>query len=59
MYSIEEMYAEKNDMTFIVLEEYNEEDKLISETVIGFYHGEPKDEITKSFLYSLKAEYMR
>lgn len=45
------VYAEKDDMTFIIKETDN------STEVVGFYWGEPDEEATKNFIGKLKAEY--
>ena len=49
------VYAEKDDMTFI-MEEKNEVGKR-KLSVIGFYFGEPNDENTEDFSYDLTAEF--
>lgn len=46
------VYAEKDDMTFIVKEVWGE-----STEVVGFYYGEPNDDLTKLFTGRLKAEF--
>ncbi len=48
------VYAEKDDMTFIMEEKPLEDKRLLS--VIGFYFGKPDDEATKQYTNSLTAE---
>lgn len=40
-------YAKTADMTFIVMTEWGEDDELIAEEIVGFYHGEPNEESTE------------
>ena len=49
------VYADKNDMTFIMEEKTVENKKTIS--VVGFYFGEPDEKLTKEYLHSLTAEF--
>ena len=49
------IYAEKDDMTFI-MEEKKESDKRTL-SVIGFYFGPPEDEATSEYTNSLTAEF--
>ena len=53
---IDEIYAEKDDMTFLMKREYINK-TLISEEVIGWYYGEPDHKATCRFVGKLKAEY--
>ena len=39
------VYAEANDMTFIM--QRIENAKMVVESVIGWYYGEPNDELTE------------
>lgn len=49
------IYAEKDDMTFI-MEEKKESDKRTL-SVVGFYFGPPEDEATSEYTNSLTAEF--
>ena len=53
----DEIYTEKDDMTFLMKREYNENHILISEEVVGWYYGKPSTEATCRFVGKLKAEY--
>jgi hypothetical protein len=48
------VYAEKDDLTFIMEEE--EKNGKIIVKVIGFYYGEPSEELTKEYTGKLVAE---
>ena len=48
------VYAENDDMTFIVEEKPSETGRTLS--VIGFYFGEPEEGATKEYMHSLTAE---
>lgn len=50
-------YAQRNDMTFIMQDVYNEADKLISTECVGWYWGAPSEAETAEFIGKLKAEY--
>jgi len=50
------VYAEGNDMTFIMKNIYNG-DELVSTEVVGWYWGEPGEDATKACIGKLKAEY--
>jgi hypothetical protein len=49
-------YAPNTDITFIMCDTYKGED-VVSTSVVGWYHGEPDDELTKAFNGSLTANY--
>ena len=51
-------YAQSDDMTFICREEYDADGNAISTEVVGFYYGEPEDELTKIYADNLRAEYL-
>lgn len=44
-YEIDEIYAEKRDMTFLMLTEKDDDDQIIKEDVVGWYHGNPRNEV--------------
>jgi hypothetical protein len=50
-------YAPDADMTFIMEDTYDENDNIISTECIGFYYGEPDDQLTEQYKGDLKAEY--
>ena len=50
-------YCEKDDMTFIMKDSYNEYGNLYRQECIGWYYGEPDAELTKTFTHNLVAEY--
>ena len=45
------------DMSFIFRDVENESGDLVSTEVIGFYFGEPSEELTAFYAGKLKAEY--
>ena len=45
------VYAEKDDMTFIMAEDYAETE------CVGWYFGEPDPELTETYKGSLRAVY--
>ena len=49
-------YAPGNDITFIMLDVFDERD-IKSTEVVGWYFGEPDEETTKLYTGKLKAEY--
>lgn len=49
------VYAEKDDMTFIMSEERNNNKRIVS--VIGWYYGEPNKDNTELFANDLTAEF--
>ncbi len=50
-------YSAEADMTFILKEVTSADGAPISTEVIGFYYGDPNDELTKEYVGKLKAEY--
>lgn len=50
-------YCEKDDMTFIMQDSYNENGVLIKQAVIGWYYGQPEENLTKRYTCDLVAEY--
>ena len=50
-------YAEHHDMTFIMVDTFDEKGEPMATECIGFYYGEPNEENTKAFSGKLKAEY--
>lgn len=51
------VYAESNDMTFIMKETLNIEEDIKTLEVVGFYHGEPNDEYTQINIGFLRSEF--
>ena len=49
-------YAPDTDMTFILRESYSGEE-LVSTEVVGFYYGEPDDNLTQYYIGNLKAVF--
>ena len=49
-------YAPDTDITFILIETYQNEDPISTE-VVGFYYGQPNEEDTERYIGNLKAEY--
>lgn len=49
-------YAPENDMTFILKDTMLDGEPIATE-VIGFYYGEPDDELTAQFSGCLNAQY--
>lgn len=49
------VYAEKDDMTFIMSEECKHNKRIVS--VIGWYYGEPNEDNTELFMNDLTAEF--
>lgn len=50
-------YAPANDMTFIMVDTFDESGTPIATECIGWYCGEPNEDATREFCGSLKAEY--
>lgn len=50
-------YCEKDDMTFIMQDNYDENGTLVKQACVGWYYGEPKAELTKKYTCDLVAEY--
>ena len=53
---IYEVYAEENDMTFIIRDTF-ECENLLSTEVIGFYFGEPDGDKTPYYIGNLKSTF--
>lgn len=52
------VYAERDDITFVMIEQYDEcTEDVVSLEVVGFYHGEPDPVSTKEFVGKRKATY--
>lgn len=52
-------YAPDMDMTFILRETYSDEQNIwISTEVVGFYYGEPNNDLTQQHVGKLKAVYI-
>ena len=52
-------YAPDMDMTFILRETYSDEQNIwISTEVVGFYYGEPNNDLTQQHVGQLKAVYI-
>ena len=56
--NIFDTYAPGTDMTFIMREVYEENGDPISVEVVGFYYGQPNEELTKEFTGKLKANFI-
>lgn len=51
-------YASDTDMTFILRETYSEDSEVwLSTEVVGFYHGEPSEDLTQRYIGKIKAVY--
>ena len=50
-------YAPANDMTFIMVDTFDEDGAPMATECIGWYFGEPNEEATNAFAGQLKAEY--
>lgn len=55
---IDEVYAPKADITFLMEEVRDENGELVSTECVGWYYGEPDEDATKTFRGKLKAEYI-
>lgn len=51
------VYAEAQDMTFICMDEFDEDGNSVSTKVTGFYFGEPNEADTKLYDGSLEARF--
>lgn len=52
------VYSSGSDMTFIMQDTLQKDTQdIISIEVIGFYFGEPDEELTKQYIGNLKAVY--
>lgn len=49
-------YAPDTDMTFILRETLQGEE-FVSTEVVGFYYGEPREDLTNKYIGKVKAEY--
>jgi hypothetical protein len=50
-------YCEKDDMTFIMQDSYDENGNLYKQQCVGWYYGAPDPELTKTYTCDLVAEY--
>ena len=50
-------YAERNDITFIMKDTFDESGELCQTECIGWHYGEPDDLIDKMYSDSLVARY--
>lgn len=50
-------YCEKDDMTFIMQDSYDENGTLVKQACVGWYYGEPEKNLTKRYIDDLVAEY--
>lgn len=50
-------YCEKDDMTFIMRDGYDENGTLVTQACIGWYYGKPEKNLTKRYIDDLVAEY--
>ena len=50
-------YCEKDDITFIMQNGYNEYGNLYRQECICWYYGEPDAELTKTYTHKLVADY--
>ena len=55
--TIEAVYAEKNDITFIMEHIQTDNGEPIQTAVIGWYHGEPDETGTWMYYGKLTAKY--
>ncbi len=53
---VEPIYSEKDDMTFIMQNTY-EDGCLSSKELLGWYHGEPNENNDREYVGKFKAEY--
>ena len=51
---IYEVYAENDEITFIMKDTYKN-DNIISVELVGFYFGEPDEAMTEKFINKIKA----
>lgn len=53
------IYSEENDITFVMQEEtkYNDGKPYMIQSVVGFYYGEPSEELNKEFTGKTTAEF--
>ena len=50
-------YCEKDDMTFIMKDSYNEKGTLVKQACVGWYYGAPEKNLTERYIDDLVAEY--
>ena len=50
-------YCEKDDMTFIMRDKYDDNGILIEKACVGWYFGKPNKESTNEFIGKLVADY--
>lgn len=50
-------YCEKDDISFIMQDSYNEYGNLYRQECIGWYYGKPDAELTKTYTHKLVADY--
>ena len=50
-------YCEKDDMTFIMQDSYDEKGSLVKQACVGWYYGKPEKNLTKRYINDLVAEY--
>lgn len=50
-------YCEKDDMTFIMQDSYDEKGTLVKQACVGWYYGAPAAELTKKYTCDLVAKY--
>lgn len=50
-------YCEKDDMTFIMRDKYDDNGTLIEKACVGWYFGKPNKENTDEFIGKLVADY--
>ncbi len=50
-------YCEKDDMTFIMKDSYDENGTLYRQQCVGWYYGAPDPKLTKKYTCDLVAEY--
>lgn len=51
------VYAQHDDMTFILKDVHDENNNVVSTECVGFYFGEPNEAATEEFTGKLKVEY--
>ena len=50
------VYAERDDITFIMKDEYIGDEKLVRTSVVGWHYGEPCN-ASRDYIQDLTAEY--
>ncbi len=51
------VYSREGDMTFIMMDVYNEDGDPVSTECVGWHYGEPYADSVNDFAGKLKAEY--